>query len=327
MSPVSGVLHIDTAVEWRGGQRQLELLLRGRPRDLWAGVPGSPLADRLGPPDLALRPHGHPFNVLALRRFRQHYGLAAAHTPHAAGLALLAGAPTVIHRRVDFVPSPTKYRRAKHVIAVSEAIRGILLQIGVAPERVTVVYDGVDLPAAPTGPGTRWASLPRPLYACVGALVAHKGHHHAIAAMAGLPGTLVIAGEGALRSALEHQIARLGLTDRVVLAGQVDDVPGLLAAIDVFLHPSVEEGLGQVVIEAMGAGCRCVVTSAGGLLEVVGDTALIVPPGDEHALGGAMAAALHTPRGRGIARALEFSASRMVEATGEVYRRILSVNP
>lgn len=310
------VLHVDTATEWRGGQRQLELLLRARPGDEWAGVPSSPLAERLGPPCVALRAGAHPLNVLALRAAAPGFDLLAAHTPHALGLALLSRAPTVAHRRVDFVPSPLKYRLAKHVIAVSGAVRDVLVGVGVPDEQISVVYDGV----APVTPWAdpRWAGLQRPLYGCVGALVGHKGHRHVLDAMVRVPGTLVIAGEGELRPALEAQVRELGLHGRVLLPGHVD-AAGLYGAIDVLVHPSEEEGMGQAVVEAMAAGCRVVATRAGGVPEVVGEAGLLVPVRDSRALAGAMLSAVGLPAGAGVERARGFSVEAMAAGTSRVY--------
>ncbi len=309
------VLHVDTATELRGGQRQLAYLLAGRPNDAWAGVPGSPLAALVGPPAVALRPGGDPRNVLPLRAAARGFTLVAAHTPHAHGIALLAGRPLVVHRRVDFAPRhPWKYRPAAATIAVSHAVAAILGRAGV--ERVHVVHDGVE-PVPPAPPLV--IDGPRPHWGAAGALVAHKGHVHLVDAMVDVPGTLVIAGEGPLRGALEARIAALGLQGRVRLVGQLPAIGALFSAIDAFVHPSVEEGMGQVLVEALGAGCRVVATTAGGIPEVVGDAGLLVPPGDPKGLALAMRAALDRPAGEGIARAAAFSARRMVEGTTAVY--------
>jgi glycosyltransferase involved in cell wall biosynthesis len=135
--------------------------------------------------------------------------------------------------------------------------------------------------------------------------------------MAHAPGTLLLAGDGPLRAALEARAAALGA--RVVFLGALPTLGGFFATIDAFVHPSVEEGLGQVVLEAMGAGCRVVATTAGGLPEIVSSAGLLVPPGDARALAAAMGAVLARPRGEGIAVAARFSLARMVAETGAIY--------
>ncbi len=317
------VLHVDTATELRGGQRQLALLLAGRPGDAWAGVPDAPLAAIVGPPAVALLPAGDPRNALRLRRAAAAYDLVAAHTPHAHGVALFAGRPLVVHRRVDFPPRhPWKYGPAAAVIAVSDAVAGVLRAAGIA--RVSVVHDGVEAPRAgtPTVPLALAADTPRPIWGAAGALVPHKGHAHLVDAMAGVPGTLLVAGEGPLRAALEARVAALGLTDRVRFLGALPTLAGFFESIDAFVHPSVEEGLGQVVLEAMAAGCRVVATTAGGLPEIVGTIGMLAPPGDPVALAIAMCASLARPRGEGIAVAAGFSVARMVAGTTSVYEAV-----
>jgi len=313
------IVHVDTAVEWRGGQQQLAYLLRGRPEDRWAGVPGSALAAVVGPPHVALRPGGDPRNALALLEVQAD--LFAAHTPHAHGLCLLAGKRTVVHRRVDFVPrDPWKYRRAAGVIAVSRAVAAVMERAGVEPERVVVVYDGVE----PAEDGPEPDPLPRPVFGCAGALVDHKGHRYAVDALFALRGSLVLAGEGPNRGALMERARERGLEGRVHLLGQVPELGGFFRSIDVLVHPSVEEGFGQVVVEAMLAGCPVVATTAGGLPELIGDAGVLVPPRNADALAAGMLAALARPRGEGIARAQLFSVERMVEETGAAYRRFLT---
>lgn len=301
---------MDTATEWRGGQQQLAWLLAGRPGDLWAGVPDSPLAARVGPPAVVLRPGNDPRNVLRLRH--PPVDLVAAHTPHAHGAALWCGRPLVVHRRVDFVPRhPWKYRRADAIVAVSGAVARVLRDVGV-PGAV-VVYDGVE----PVPPGPR-IDAPGPVWGAMGALVAHKGHRHLVAAMRELPGTLLLAGEGPLRAELE---ALAGPNVRFL--GQVQ-AGSLFASVDVFVHPSVEEGMGQVLVEAMAAGCRIAATTAGGIPEVLGDVAEYAPPGDPVALAAAMRRALGRPAGEGTRRATTFGVERMVAETTAVYEAVLS---
>lgn len=309
------VLHVDTATEWRGGQQQLAYLLAGRPGDGWAGVPGSPLAERVGPPTITLFPGNDPRNVLRLRGVP--FDLLAAHTPHAHKAALFSGRPVVVHRRVDFVPTSVwAYRRAAAVIAVSEAVARVLAAAGIPG--ADVVHDGVE--ARPPGVPLKLPGAGAgPVWGAVGALVDHKGHRVLIEAMRTLPGQLVIAGEGPRRAALTRQAAGLP----VWLPGHVaaEDV---FAAVDVFVHPSLEEGMGQVLVEAMAAGCRIAATRAGGIPEVVEGVAELCDPGDAAGLAAAMRAALARPRGEGITRAARFSVARMVADTTAIYERVLA---
>lgn len=316
------IVHVDTATEWRGGQQQLAYLLAGRPTDRWAGVPGSPLAEVVGPPHIPLRPGGDPRNALALLGVEAD--LFAAHTPHAHGICLLADKRTVVHRRVDFRPrDPWKYRRVAGIVAVSRAVAEVMVRAGVPRERIDVVYDGV----APAEDGPSFEATPRPVYACVGALVDHKGHKYAVDAMFSTRGSLLLAGEGVNRLALQTRIRERGLEGRVRLLGQLPEVGGLFGSIDALVHPSLEEGFGQVVVEAMLAGCPVVATTAGGLPEVVGDAGELVPPGDADALAAGMLRVLDRPRGGGIAQARRFSVAAMVAGTTAAYARFLAAAP
>lgn len=314
------VLHVDTALEWRGGQQQLAYLLAARPQDGWAGVPDSPLAQRVGPPTLPLYANADPRSFFRL--IRPDFDIVAAHTPHAAGLAWLCGRPLVIHRRTDFVPHhPWKYRHAERIICVSEHIRRVMITAGLPAEKLVVVHSGVRSRAG----GKQIFDLPRPIWGAVGALVPHKGHRTLLRALVGLPGTAVIAGHGPLEAELRRLAADLGLMDRVLFLGQREDIEDLLASVDVFVHPSVEEGLGQVVAEALEAGCRVVACRAGGIPEVVGEGGVLVPPGEPEALAAGMRRALDLPPGYGIAQGRRFSVEAMVTGTEAVYRDVLAL--
>jgi len=319
---------------------QLQLLIDGleqRGHELHlAATPSGELARRLGRPVQAVPPGASPQGALALRRIvrRLQPDVVAAQTSHAHSLCVLAGLRPVVHRRVDFAVGGSpwgrwKYRRAGLYVAVSRGVARVLEAGGVEPERIRVVHDGVrPLPtAAPAGD----LDGDGPLVASVGALVDHKAHWVLVEAMARLPGArCVIAGEGPLRSALEERIARLGLEGRVRLLGQRDDIPAVFAAADLFVHPSVEEGMGQVVVEAMAAGVPVLVTDAGGLPEVVGPGASTAPAGDPEALAAAVAARLEQPGELEAARqraAALFSVDAMVEGTLQAYLEAVAGQP
>ncbi len=313
MSPLD-VLHVDTATEWRGGQRQLELLVTGMLRDGWATGVACPRTGRLwavlseaGVPLLDIPPGRDPRTTLRLRA--SDATLLAAHTSHAHTLCGPLRRPLVVHRRVDFVPSGGwKYRRPEAFVCVSEAVAEIVRSVG--PTNVHVVYDGVSAlaPRPPAADG--------PTVLAVGARVPHKGHDVLSAAAALLPDVDIgIAGPGD------------AAVPGVRLLGPRDDVAALHAAARVVVHPSREEGMGQAVVEAMLAALPVVATDAGGLPEVLGDTGIVVPKEDPAALASGILRALagdHPPVAAAAVRARErFGVAQMVTSTCLVYRDIL----
>lgn len=285
------MLHVDTEVGARGGQRQLALLLAHRTHDAVVAAPSR--ADWANALPVSVHRIGFVGRMGGRRALRNlasevRPDVIAAHTHHA--LALAVGlAPLVVHRRLDFPPSRAsvrRYSRVRSVVAVSGAVARVLRAAGVeAP--IHVVRDAViPFPLAPLPEGP-------PHLVAVGALVDHKGHEDLVRAMTDLPGvTLTIAGEGLRRRRLETQVARAGLDHRVRLPGQVADIRSLLRTAHVFVHPSREEGLGQAVIEALTMGRPVVATRAGGLPETVQDLGWLVPPRCPAALTAALRTAL-----------------------------------
>lgn len=290
------ILHVDTHRGWRGGQRQLQLLVRG-------------LAARGHRQELVGPVERHGLRTWPLWRLMaaaRGKDLVAAHTSQAHQLCVLAGLRPVVHRRVDFpVSGGWKYRRALGYICVSRAVHQILDQ-----PRSVVVYDGVEAlapaPSAELGSG--------PVVLAVGALVDHKDHATLAEAARGLDARVVVAGEGPLRpEGLEY-------------LGQRDDIAALHARAQVFVHSSKLEGLGQAVIEAMLSGLPVVATRAGGVPEVVGDAGLLVPTEDPEALRRALQRALegdHPPRHLSVDQARGFGVDRMVEGTEAAYKAFL----
>ena len=135
---------------------------------------------------------------------------------------------------------------------------------------------------------------------------------------------------------LRELAAELGLADRVVFTGHLDDVRPALAAMDVFVHAGSPEPFGLVNIEAMAAGLPVVAFAHGGLPEIVESdrTGLLVPPGDEDALADAVATLLADPARRAemgrlaAERALlSFSPERMASDVAAVWTRALALRP
>ncbi len=327
------VLHLDTGGEWRGGQQQLLHLAEHMPESVVL-LPHGPLLDRLRERGVStLRWAGALRGVWQLRRLIVATGadLVAAHTSQAHQAAWLAGAKVVVHRRVDFVPhrrSAWKYRYPIGFVAVSGAVGRVLQCSGVPEERIAIVPDGVVLPRV-----NRAATSGAVRLLAVGALVPHKGHEDLVRAMSLLPESfhLRVAGDGPERTSLERLARSLGVEHRIRWLGWCSDLTGEWAQATLVVHPSREEGLGQSVVEAMGAGVPVVATCAGGLAELIDDrTGWSVPPRDPSSLALAIRRAIEEPteafaRAQNAQeRAVTYSVNRMVEGTLRAYRRFLS---
>jgi glycosyltransferase involved in cell wall biosynthesis len=190
----------------------------------------------------------------------------------------------------------------RHSIAISRAVLDSAVQtFGMDPSRISIIYRGIDdgkpLSGADKSEVRERIGLPgaSPLLLTIGRLAPQKGHKHLIAALPTLltsfpAAKLAIVGEGWLRSQLEAQARALGVAESVRFLGKRTDVPDLLAACDLFVFPSLFEGLGVSLLEASYAGCACISSDTGPIPEIIenGATGLLVPPGDSQALGRAL---------------------------------------
>jgi len=325
MSDSLRTLHVNTDRTFRGGERQVILLMqglveRGHTADL-AAQPGGELAERADVAGLTVhkvRMRGEA-DVMAMARIASllrevdphilHLHTGHAHTLGVAASLLTGRGRRIVSRRVV---SPVgrnclsrfKYRHGvDRYIAISEAVKRRLLEIQVPDERVRVVHSCID-PRRFEGVADRSAELRRelgipdgaPVVGTVGALCHAKGFRHFIDAIPRVIGQVpearfVLVGDGELRTELEKRAATLALADgALTFAGWRNDVPELLRLLDLFVSSSVEEGLGTSVMQAMLSGTPVVVTDAGGLPEVVddGENGLVVPKADPAALADAM---------------------------------------
>jgi glycosyltransferase involved in cell wall biosynthesis len=358
-------LHIDTQRTWRGGQRQVLLTVLGlRERGYRSALvahPDGELAKRLS--------EGHDLIKLAPRtEVDLHAGwrlsriikdlkpdVVHAHDPHAVAAASLGLAfntsmvrcpPLLASRRVAFhlkgnAFSRWKYHQVDCFIAASDYIHKVLFDDGIAASKIVTVHEGIDIHRIQIEPVANihaelWLPVHAPIVGATGALTAEKGHRHLIDAAAAIvrdvpDARFVILGEGDHRPQLERQIKELHLEKHVFLPGFREDVLGFLRAFDLFVMPSLAEGLGTSLLDAMAAAKATVASNTGGIPEVVvdGETGLLVPPRDHHALAHAISTLLKDQalRARMGAAGLErvqriFSAERMVERTLEVYRSL-----
>jgi len=266
--------------------------------------------------------------------------------------AALARVPAVVATVQLFVNLPLRrfvYAQQRFVativdryIAVSHEVAARLGQTFRIPAtKIKVIHNGVPLPPfnRPANTALRAAltgSTEKPIVLTAARLAEQKGLCYLLKAVAlVLEAMFVIAGEGPERANLEAQAAELGLNKRVLFLGHRHDVPDLLACCDLFVLPSLFEGLPLSILEAMAANKPVVASAIGGNDEAIvhGETGLLVPPADPAALAGAIQRILSDPdlarrlAAAGNARVHEhFSVEAMIRRVTDTYEEILSTH-
>ena len=315
-----------------------------------AAAPG-PLADVLGVepyplPVLERRKRLVPKGALQLRRAIRDFepDLVHAHNPAMAAIATLA---TMRGRRppalvtVHGVPDadyPTAARVLRlgglPVVACGDAVASALRD-----DRVDVAATIPNaVPPAPPPAGRRAIAdefgIPEsaPLVVTVGRLAPVKNQSLAIRALTEVPGArLLVVGDGPLRGELEQAATVAGVADRVTFAGMRSDARALIGAADVAVISSEGEGLPLVALEALAGETPLVATAGRGLRELLtdGETARLVPPGDERALAAAIGEVLGDADLRrrlvagGRALAAEHDEAEMVASYLEISKRVV----
>ncbi|MCI0359948.1 MAG: glycosyltransferase family 4 protein [Planctomycetaceae bacterium] len=357
------VLHVETGRYLHGGAQQVVHLVTGLAehgiQSVLACSKGSEVAAALA--GVAARVEELPISgeldfLLTSRLLRlareEQIDLVHLHSRRGADLfGGLAGRwgrwPVVLSRRVDTPESrlvcAVKYRLFDRVIAISECIERVLRAGGVPASKLRCVHSGVD-PAPFEQPADRgWvcrefgAAESDLLVGLVAQLIPRKGHAVLLEAMehlrAGFPHLrLILFGRGPLQANLREEISRRDLTRQVQLAGFRPDLPRIVPALDLVVHPALAEGLGVALIQAAAAGVPIVGARAGGIPEIVrhDENGLLVEPGDSMALAAAMKRLLTDEplrrrlgdAGRDLV-ARQFTYDRMVAGNLEVYRELL----
>jgi glycosyltransferase involved in cell wall biosynthesis len=360
------VLHLDSGPDWRGGQQQLAYLASGLLRH--AGVeqffglgPASRLRKEIEGLNLtcyplSLRSEADPIAlsrlILLLRRLQPD--LIHAHDARSLGLAAIlravgASQPIVAHRRVIFPIKNNSFSKWKYqqvptcIIAVSWHIRHLLLNYGIAPERIKVVYDSAEvpevLPEAIRDRARERLGLDRKslILGCVGHFTTEKGHADLIKGFFRIQtqfpeARLLLIGDGPLKDQYRQLIVQLNLSQKVILPGMIPDLRDSLAAMDLFVFPSVSEGLGSVLLKAMAHRVPVFASRVGGIPEIVieGKTGFLFSPGDPVALADCVLLALrdldHIRRCTENAAqriTTEFSITKMAQDTARIYSNVL----
>jgi glycosyltransferase involved in cell wall biosynthesis len=322
----------------------------------YRGAIGEALEKRGIPVDLVPNAH-HPDRLAPLKvaRFllRNRFDVVHTHNTQAflEGLpgALVARVPTRIHtdhgrqypdHQKLVIAERVMARFATHVVAVSATTAADLQRHQrISERRIRVISNGVDgmAFARPVDVGAKRCTLGlppgAPVLGLAARLVEEKGIIYLVQAMPRLLDTmpnlqLLIAGEGGLRERLTDAAAQLGVAGHVHFLGLRRDTPELLKAFDIFMLPSISEGLPMALLEAMAAGLPIIASEVGGVPTAVhhGVNGLLVRPADPQAISDAVEALL-TNRSRmrdfGLAsRALfeqHFSARAMAGAYEALY--------
>ncbi len=220
-------------------------------------------------------------------------------------LLLKTGLPPARHLSPEYYGfgGPPLVRKL-HVVSDEDRAQFLQWQQGAAglEQFVEVMREGVELsrfrPEAMDRAAARaaWGSSNGTLtITCASRLAPQKGQDNLLIAAGEIAAAVpdvrfVFAGEGVDRNRLERLRDHLGLQDRVTFTGNVDDIPSLLAATDIFCHPSLKDGLPNSVAEAMAMGIPVVASRVGGIPEIVedGQTGVLVAPHDVHGIRDAL---------------------------------------
>jgi glycosyltransferase involved in cell wall biosynthesis len=267
--------------------------------------------------------------------------------------AMLARVPVVIGTEVNIYERKQWLHRIAErwlmhgtdaVIASAGSVRDFYVeQIGADPAKVPVIYNAVDWSQlhATTGRSELRAQLGIPDAAPAAAIIARlteqKAHRVLFDALASRDDLrdlhVIVVGDGELRDALTQQVERLGLAARVHFVGARRDLGNILGAVDMFLMPSLWEGLPLSLVLAMGAGLPVVASRVAGIPEVVehGVTGILVRPGETADLADAIARLVREPAlrrslgdaGRDFVRP-RFGADGYIASITALYERLVA---
>ncbi|MBP7055946.1 MAG: glycosyltransferase family 4 protein [Candidatus Omnitrophica bacterium] len=283
---------------------------------------------------------------------KEHIDIIHAHSRVAQAVSILAsrmtGVPVITTCHGYFKKRLRKVfdTWGVRVIAMSDAVRQHLVtDLGVSPDRIRLIYSGVDcdrfmreysadeIAIIKKGLGLR----ERFVVGTIGRLSSVKGQAHLLDALASIASKRsdvegLIVGDGPEREALQRQAESLGIKGKVKFISSNVDTPGFLAIMDVFVFPSLKEGLGIALLEALASGRASVSSDTGGISDIVvnGSTGVLVKVADHAAMAKAVSDLLDDParremlgsRGRGMV-CERFTLSRMAREVAGLYGEVI----
>lgn len=258
--------------------------------------------------------------------------------------AVLAGAPVIIstEHNTNFDEGWMKRKTkkflsyfTKKIVAVSEAVKNYSVSRDkIKAKKIIVIANGINL--------EKFAGIPEkefgdpPVIGIVGRLEEQKGHKYLFEALnliKAIPWVLWVVGDGSRKAELERLAKDLNLRERIIFLGARKNIAEILSGIDIFVFPSLWEGLGLAVLEAAAAGKPIVASRVGGIPEIIDDgkTGILVEPknvksladGLEHVLLGKVDAREMGERAREMVKK-KFSAEKMVEEYEKLYKELLA---
>jgi glycosyltransferase involved in cell wall biosynthesis len=356
------IVYADLEREWRGGQNQAlltctGLIARGHEVELVAAG-NSALAKRAKeanvPVRLAQRTGRRWSATREIKEAVEAGGvdIVQANEPHALTAAWIARVhrrtALVISRRVAYPiarnwASRSRYRSAERIFAISKFVAGSVVDSGIEPKKIAVVYEGVSIPP-PITSETRAAARgawnfddDEFVLGCVGYLLPEKNQEQLIRALPELLAIqpklkLFLAGDGPERRHLQTLAAGLRIRKHILFAGFVERISDVFRALDAFVFPSLAEPLGTSLLAAMSYGLPVAAVASGGVPEYVTHrvNGLLAPQPTAEAL----VAAIHPLLQDAFLRqdlgararqdiAERFSDSVMVENTIRAYEEVL----
>ncbi len=358
------VIHVETGRRLYGGALQVLYLVQGLEergvKSVLMAPRGSEIAEAayerwLRVEEFPFRGEADPTGLarMAWRFSRRDVEVVHLHSRRGAdtlgGVAgAVARAPVVLTRRVDnrevdWVVG-AKYALYRRVVAISAAVREVLIDQGVPEDKIALVHSAVDAskwltPRSRAGLDREFDLPPgQPAGAMVAQFVPRKGHWVLIQALAllkcrGLVPNVVLFGRGPMRENVAALAESIGVSGQIRFAGFRDDLHDWLGAFDFCVHPALKEGLGVAAMQAGAAGIAVAGGRAGGIPEIIedGKTGILCAPGDAGALADAIARLARDPE---AARAMgmlarkrieaHFSVDAMVDGNLEVYREVVA---
>lgn len=286
---------------------------------------------------------------------REHIDIVHTHASLSGRIAgRLAGCRVILTRHgistgnKGFIKRLLSYAIARmftdKIIAISRAVKIDLIETGVPADMIKIIHNGIDLSKIHgTGHSLReelGVSNDIPLIGIVARIVWEKGYEYAIKAMPPVlkqypSALLVVVGDGPLKLKMQELAKKLSIDKNIVFLGYRRDVEKLVSDFDVFVLPSVSEGLGLSLLEAMALGKPVIATEVGGIPEVIKNESngLLVNPRDEGALAlGILRILSSKDFSRSLAESAKktvyekFSAQSMAFHTAELYKDILHMN-